>query len=318
VRGPQSAFDILYKSTVEHNIAEIYGDCNQQFRIPHVFPTFSINPNTFPTLTTTFPPPLLATLKVKVQAINLQELGRVGMKSNRIFQSLVIGTTLVGIIFWQLSSFGHQPVQASAGTDYDAAKRQPAAIQDPIILQGLESLRSHTNPIRLPNGDTTSGAALAQFIVNSHIPVVWGSDEICGGSSCSRMYCSVDGKCSYEDGQPGIDPIYLNPAIKAQSVGTIERLASELAHEAFHRMRYFGSIKISQFEEYWAFYVGAQLVKANWPVFDGTNPQDPQQLEKWFTLHGMQGYLRLPAYPGSTAQASPAQVSQALFTEPSE
>ncbi len=75
------------------------------------------------------------------------------------------------------------------------------------------------------------------------------------------MYCSSDGDCSYEDGQPGIDPIYINPSIKEQGSGMIDRLASELAHEAFHRMRYFGNAKISQLEEYWAFYIGAQTAR---------------------------------------------------------
>jgi len=240
------------------------------------------------------------------------------MKSKRIFQNVVLGAVLVGIAFWQLSSFGRQPVQASAGTASSTLESQPARIQDPLILQGLDTLRSKTDAIQLPNGNKINGEALAQFIVDSQIPVVWGSDEICGGSSCSRMYCTTDGKCSYEDGQPGIDPIYLNPAIQSQSVGKMDRLANELAHEAFHRIRYFGSVKISQFEEYWAFYVGAQLVKADRPKFNGIDPQDPQQLGKWFTLHGMRGYLRLPAYPGSTLQASPVQVSQALPAEPVE
>jgi hypothetical protein len=180
-------------------------------------------------------------------------------------------------------------------------------------------MSSRTALIRLPNGDSLSGADLAQFIIDSQIPVVWGSDEICGGSSCNRMYCTSDGECSYEDGQPGIDPIYLNPTIPAQRVGTIDRLANELAHEAFHRMRFFGPVMISQLEEYWAFYVGAQFVKAEGLNFDRIDTQDAQQLEQWFTLHGMRGYLRLPSYLGGAAQAAVvSQVSQALPSEPLE
>ena len=189
------------------------------------------------------------------------------MKSKRIFQSVTIGAVLVGIAFWQISSFGHQPAQASAGTENETVESQATRIQDPYIIDGMNYLSSLADPISLPNGDSVSGAALVKFILDNNIPVVWGSDEICGGSSCSRMYCSADGSCSYEDGQPGIDPVYLNPSIKAQSVGMIDRLANELAHEAFHRMRYFGSVKISQFEEYWAFYVGAQLLNSDWPKF---------------------------------------------------
>ena len=124
------------------------------------------------------------------------------------------------------------------------------------------------------------------------------------------MYCSADGDCSYDNGKPGIDPIYLNPSIKEQGSGRIDRLASELAHEAFHRMRYFGNTNISQLEEFWAFYIGAQIARDSWLKFDNIDTQDPEQLQRWFYLNGMQGYLRLPAYPGSAALASPAKISQ--------
>ena len=72
----------------------------------------------------------------------------------------------------------------------------------------------------------------------------------------------------------------------------LDRLANELAHEAFHRMRYFGPVMISQYEEYWAFYIGSQVVKADYPKFAGIDPQDPQQLQTWFTQHS---HDRLPA-----------------------
>ena len=146
--------------------------------------------------------------------------------------------------------------------------------------------------------------------------MVWGSESICGGSSCSRMYCSPEGECSYADGQPGIDPIYLNPAIPAQSVGMRDRLVGELAHEAFHRMRPFGVGTITQLEEYWAFYVGAQLVKAGFPQFEAVDPLDPEQLGRWFYLNGLHGYLKLAPYPGSAAQAPEA--GQAVANEPLE
>jgi len=225
------------------------------------------------------------------------------MRSKPIIQSLILGSALMGIAHWQLSSFGHQPAQASAAVE---------TIQDPLIMDGLNHLNKHTDAIHLPNGDSLSGTDLAQFLIDSHIPVIWGSDEICGGGSCSLMYCSSDGDCSYEDGQPGIDPIYINPSIKGQSIGMIDRLASELAHEAFHRMRYFGNAKISQLEEYWAFYIGAQIARDSWLKFDNINTLDPDQLQRWFYLNGMQGYLSLPPYPGSEIDADThIQISQA-------
>ncbi len=225
------------------------------------------------------------------------------MGSKRIIQSLFLGAALIGIAYWQLSSSGHQPAQASA-----AAK----TIQDPLIIEGLNHLSKQTDPIHLPDGDSLSGAALAQFIIDSHIPVIWGSDDICGGGSCSLMYCSADGDCSYEDGQPGIDPIFINASIQEQGSGMLDRLASELAHEAFHRMRYFGNAKISLLEEYWAFYISAQITENSWLKFDNIDTQDPEQLQRWFYLNGMQSYLHLPAYPGSADPDSSPQVSQAL------
>ena len=238
------------------------------------------------------------------------------MKSKRLVQIAVLGAVVIGVAFWGISSFGNQPAQASAEMDTETVESQPALIQDPYILDGINYLSSLADPIQLPDGDSLSGAALAQFIIESQIPVLWGSDDICGGSSCSRMYCTSDGSCSYEDGQPGADPIYLNPSIKAQSVGMLDRLANELAHEAFHRMRYFGPVMISQYEEYWAFYIGSQVVKADYPKFAGIDPQDPQQLQTWFTQHTMTGYLRLPAYPGGVAQALPVEASNNLPAEP--
>jgi hypothetical protein len=231
------------------------------------------------------------------------------MASKRTIQSLIIGAALIGIAFWGLSSFAHQTAQASAEAE---------TIHDPLIIEGLNHLSELTDPIQLPNGDSLSGAALAQFILDSYIPLMWGSDKICGGGSCSLMYCSAAGECSYENGQPGIDPIYLNPSIKEQGSGMIDRLANELAHEAFHRMGYFGNAQISQLEEYWAFYIGSQIGRDSWLKFDNTDPQDPEQLQRWFYLNGMQGYLSLPAYPGSTDQASPANTSQLSNAEASE
>ena len=46
------------------------------------------------------------------------------------------------------------------------------------------------------------------------------------------------------------------------------------------------------------------------------DPSDPGQLERWFILHGLQGYLRLPAYPGGDALGVPAnKVGGALASD---
>jgi len=173
----------------------------------------------------------------------------------------------------------------------DPANETPA-IQDSLILEGWNALRNLKNPIPMGDGEALSGEKLAQFLLEQQIPVVWGSDTICSGSSCSQLYCSSDGRCSYEDGNPGIDPIYLNPAIQTQTSGQKSRLARDLAHEIYHRTRPFGNGMTSHIEEFWAFYLEAKLTKSSWPKFDGIDPQDPQQLEQWFKDHGLQGYLQ--------------------------
>jgi hypothetical protein len=216
------------------------------------------------------------------------------MAGKHIIRSLVVGLTFIGI--------ASAPFLSPAGKQAQAAStEQGTPIQDPLIQEGWNNLRSRQEPIQLPNGDVINGQLLADFIFTNQIPVVWGSEDICRGSSCSILYCYSDGNCSYENGQSGVAPIYLNPAIHTQGVGKMARLTQELAHEAFHRMQYFGLKSDSLLEEYWAFYVGAQMVQADWPNFDGVDPQNPEQLRRWFKNHALNGYLKLPLYPGDSA-----------------
>ncbi len=165
-------------------------------------------------------------------------------------------------------SDGYDQVQAAVETGAGAIEDQqcsrPSRTQ--ISWQAWEYLQGLQEPIQLPDGTLTSGRELAQFLVQQQIPVVWDYDDICHGTSCSQQFCTLDGsECSYEDGTPGANPIYLNTGIRAQSSGVIERLARELGHEAFHRKQHFGSGMITQIEEYTAFYLDTQLVKCRLP-----------------------------------------------------
>jgi hypothetical protein len=209
--------------------------------------------------------------------------------SSKITALLIV---LVGTLSWPFMTSGTYTAQA-------AAAPAKAAIEDSLILEGWNELRNLKDPIRMGNGETLSGEKLARYLLEQQIPVVWGSQKICKGSSCSRLYCSTDGKCSY-----GSDPIYLNPSIQKQTSGQKSRVARDLAHEIYHRMRPFGDGTITQIEEYWAFYVEAQVVKADWPKFDHVDPQNPQQLENWFRVHTLTGYLKLAPYPGSKAPST--------------
>ena len=104
------------------------------------------------------------------------------MANKRIIQGLVMGITLLGIASVPfLSGKGRQALAAST--------QQDLPVQDPLIQEGLNNLYGHQEPIQLPNGDTITGKALAELIISNQIPVVWGSEDICGGGSCSIQYC---------------------------------------------------------------------------------------------------------------------------------
>jgi len=90
----------------------------------------------------------------------------------------------------QMLSNDPNVAQAAVEADpADVVQVQSPVIQDELILAGWNALRSMMEPVQLANGVVLSGEILAQFLVESQIPVVWGSDEIRGGSSCSKQYC---------------------------------------------------------------------------------------------------------------------------------
>ena len=208
-----------------------------------------------------------------------------------IFSILILASIPAGISF-----FG-KPLQVSAGTEKNDSANAPVNIQDPLILKAWDYLDTLEEPVTLWDGSTLTGKSLAHFLRASQIQVVWDEEGVCRGSSCSLQYCDSSGTCGYEDGKPGLDPIYLNPGARDQKVGQTSRITAELAHEIFHRMQPFGEVKISQFEEFWAFNAQTQIVKANWPDFKGYDPMDDNSLQQWFSMHMMAGYLKLDPYP---------------------
>jgi hypothetical protein len=164
-------------------------------------------------------------------------------------------------------------------------------IEDVNLRQALETLSTHQEIIRLWDGKTVSGWELVNFLKNKGIPVKWASEGPCKDVSCSQLFF-FNGVYVYEDGIPGADPIYINPTIKDQTA-----LMRSLSHEIFHRTQPFGKVLDTQLEEYWAFFVEAQISGSAWPVFDGYDPQDPASLRSWFITHRLPGYLDLEAYP---------------------
>jgi hypothetical protein len=168
----------------------------------------------------------------------------------------------------------------------------PATITDTDMLEAWIRLYNHTEPIQLWDGTTTTGRALAQYLVDHSIPVVWDVRNVCHGS-CSVRYCRLDQTCGYEDGQPGVEPIFVHVLY----AGDIPSLVLILAHEIYHRTQPFGAVKDTRFEEYTAFKLEAQITPAGAMNFNGFNPLVPAELDGWLHANQLDGYLVLPQYP---------------------
>jgi hypothetical protein len=169
----------------------------------------------------------------------------------------------------------------------------PATIDDPHMLEAWIRLYNHQDAITLWDGSTTSGRALAQYLLDRDIPVVWDIQNVCHGS-CSVRYCrSSSQTCGYEDGQPGVEPILVH-VLYADDIPSLVLI---LAHEIFHRTQPFGPVKDTRFEEYWAFRLEAQITPAGAMNFNGFNPLSPAELDGWLHTNQLDGYMALPQYP---------------------
>jgi hypothetical protein len=177
----------------------------------------------------------------------------------------------------------------------------PAGIEDPMLLEAWVRLYNHTEAVALWDGSTLTGRALAEFAVVHGLPVVWDTRGVCGGGSCSQAFC-LHGKdiCDYDDGQPGVDPIYIKPM--AQPFGSgMQDLVSTLAHEIYHRTQPFGAVHDTRFEEYWAYFVGEKISGAKVIDFGVYDPRDAGHLNLWIKENRLDGYFTLPEYPAAVA-----------------
>ena len=196
--------------------------------------------------------------------------------------------------------------QAARPVSQDTPAKQPA-IQDAELLAAWTSLYSHTDPIALWDGTTTTGRALAEFLRDHDIPVVWGTAQDCRGYSCSAKSCAKDGtQCTYDTSTTGVAPIF----IRAGEHGDLPALTDTLAHEIFHRTQPFGPVRDTQFEEYWAFRVEYHIHAEPWLTFGNYDPLDANHLSMWIRENKMNDYLSLPAYPASVAALVAGNSSQ--------
>lgn len=176
----------------------------------------------------------------------------------------------------------------------------PATIQDNLLLEAWIHLYNAGRPVPLWDGSTISGNALAQFVLDHAIPLVWDTGNVCHGDSCSVNYCTGD-VCTHEGGQPGVAPIYISLYFKNLKEDQMRRLVESLAHEIYHRMEPFGQVKDSEYEEFTAIYLSAQISGSTWQNFKGYDPRNPVCLKRWFNNHRLFSYLDLPVYPQSVA-----------------
>jgi hypothetical protein len=187
----------------------------------------------------------------------------------------------------------------------------PAGIEDAMLLEAWVRLYNHTEAVTLWDGTTTTGRALAEYALVHGLPVVWDTDGVCGGGSCSQKFC-VAGQdvCDFEDGQPGVDPIYIKPM--AQPFGSgMEDLVSTLAHEIYHRTQPFGTVHDSRYEEYWAYFVGEKVSGAKVIDFGAYDPRDAGHLNLWIKANRLDAYFKLPEYPAAIAAEISAEKAAA-------
>lgn len=175
--------------------------------------------------------------------------------------------------------------------------RLPTTIEDPHLLAAWVYLYNQNEPITIQDGATLTGRRLAEMVIERGIPVLWGSDAVCSGNSCSERFSCQDIACVASYTGEEIDPIYISQRFQDTQAFTLARLAGSLAHELYHYTRPFGPVESSLYEEYYAFYVGTQVEKADWAVFTGYQPLKLACLMQWFRVHGRTEYFGIPAYP---------------------
>ncbi len=61
----------------------------------------------------------------------------------------------------------------------------PASIQEAELLDGWIYLYNQLDPVQLWDGSLLTGRDLAQFVLDRSIPIVWDTENQCGGASCS-------------------------------------------------------------------------------------------------------------------------------------
>jgi len=171
----------------------------------------------------------------------------------------------------------------------------PTTINDPLLMAAWIYIYNQENPFEIWDGSLVSGRMLAEYVLNNKVPVLWSTPEHCNGNSCTpRLFCAEE-PCSEK--YPEVTSIYLTPTLKKISGAEITKLVDQMAHEIFHHTKQFGWVADTTYEEYWAFYVGAQVSQSTWTDFDSYSSTNIACLKLWFVNHNLQVYFRFDPYP---------------------
>ena len=173
----------------------------------------------------------------------------------------------------------------------------PTSIHDPLLMAGWIYLYNQERTFQLWDGSSLSGRMLAEFVFENNITILWGTPDICHGISCSPKPVCTKEPCTGENLE--FSPIYITASLKNVPEGEIIRLVELIAHEIFHHTQPFGFVYDTLFEEYWAFYVGMQVVQNVWGDFDRYNSRNNACLKLWFMEHGLTVYFGIDPYPQS-------------------
>ncbi len=214
---------------------------------------------------------------------------------NKKFYLITLTAALITLTACNVSA----AVAMSLPMNQPASPVQPTTIQDTVLLEGWTALYNHQEAIQMPDGSTMTGRDLAQFIIDSHIPVLWTPTDDSHQTSYSTIACAGD-VCTYDDGQPGVAPLYITSSIKDLGNDRMSQIVERLAHEIYHRMQPFGKVHITLFEEYSAYYLSMQISQATWAQFKGYEVLNPACLTRWFNdTNLMYAYQHLGLYPQS-------------------
>ena len=173
----------------------------------------------------------------------------------------------------------------------------PSKINDPLLLAAWVILYNQVEPIEIHNGETINGRQIAEYALDNNVPVLWGSDEICRGNSCSYRTMCQDQRCVDKYKSKKASTLYMSLRYHEASAEMLRNLAGSMGHELYHHQLPFGPVRTSLYEEYWAYKIGGAISKADWATFDGYEPLKESSLVQWFTDHNWQGYTDRDVYP---------------------